>query len=64
MAFTTKYPNFFSYSTILLVPLAETISEEPLPESLQLGGFILCSGDRHSQTLCLIHNTAFANCVN
>jgi len=44
MAFTTKYPNFFSYSTILLVPLAETISEEPLPESLQLGASFCAAG--------------------
>jgi len=36
MAFTTKYPNFlFFYFTAFLVPFADTISTEPLPESLQ-----------------------------
>jgi len=40
MAFTIKYPKFFSYFTILLVPLAGTILAEPSPKSLQLGGFM------------------------
>jgi len=34
MAFTTKYPNFFFISPFL-IPFADTISTEPMPESLQ-----------------------------
>jgi len=39
MAFTTKYPNFFVFHCFL-VPLADAISAEPSPESLQLGDFM------------------------
>jgi len=39
---TTKYLHFFLIS-LFLVPLADTISAEPSPESLQLG-VCVCAG--------------------
>jgi len=39
---TTKYLHFFLIS-LFLVPLADTISAEPSPESLQLG-FVFVQG--------------------
>jgi len=45
MSFTTKYPNFiFSYFNIFLVPLANTISTEPSPESFPLWGLMFVQG--------------------
>jgi len=39
----------FSYFTTFVVPLADTISAEPSPESLQLGALCVCRGVRHSE---------------
>jgi len=47
-----------------LFPLADTISAEPSPESLQLEGFMFMHGARHSKNLYLIHTTAFAISAN
>jgi len=54
----------FSYFAIFLVPLANTISAEPSPESLPLGGLMLVQGERRSGNLYSIHNTVCANCPN
>jgi len=64
MAFATKYPYFdFFLFHYFLVPLADTVSAEPPPESLQLATSCLCRGARHSDNLHLIPDTAFANCA-
>jgi len=45
MTFTRKYPNFFFFFiSLFLVPLADTILAELLPERLPLGGFIFVQG--------------------
>jgi len=43
MAFTKKCPNFFFFH-YFLVPLADKIPAEPLPENLKLVGFMFAQG--------------------
>jgi len=59
-----KISLFFLISLFLLLPLADIILTELLPESLQLGALCLCTGARHSENVHLIHNTVFVDCAN
>jgi len=65
MAFTTKYPNilFFPVSLFFSSTCRHNFGGTVARKSF-IGGFIFVRGARHSENLCLIHNTAFANCVN
>jgi len=44
---------------ICFVPLADTTSAEPSPESLHLGTSCSGKGTKHSENLHLIHKTTF-----